>query len=89
MKRTIIISSIILLILLTACDSPETIQQECTTNADCVPATCCHPDSCVSIENSPDCNDIFCTQECAPNTLDCRQGSCRCINNQCNAVIKQ
>ena len=63
--------------------------KECVTDADCVPATCCHPSNCVSINNKPNCEGIFCTQECAPNTLDCGQGSCQCIDGKCKAFFKE
>ena len=65
----------------------KTEWQICVTDADCVVATCCHPFACVSITEKPDCNDIFCTQECAPGTLDCNQGYCACINGKCKAVF--
>ncbi len=71
--------------------SPEEIKiidKECITDTDCVPAECCHPDTCVPIEKAPNCNGIFCTQECAPSTLDCGQGSCGCIEGRCNAVFR-
>ncbi|MEK6872701.1 MAG: hypothetical protein AABW90_01660 [Nanoarchaeota archaeon] len=59
----------------------------CVTNADCVPAICCHPSACVPINEKPDCDDVFCTQECALGTLDCNQGYCGCINQKCQAVF--
>mgnify|MGYP006929348154 CR=1 FL=1 len=60
---------------------------ECSIDADCVKATCCHASSCVNIENAPDCSGIYCSQECQPGTLDCGQGSCGCVNKKCEAVI--
>jgi hypothetical protein len=59
--------------------------RECLTDADCIPASCCHPNSCVSKDKRPDCKGIFCTMECRPGTLDCGQGICRCIDNKCEA----
>jgi len=55
----------------------------CTLNSDCVPSTCCHPDKCVNKNYQPDCKGIFCTMECRPNTMDCDQGKCVCIDNTC------
>lgn len=76
---------IILSIMLTACGSIP--QGECNTDSDCVPATCCHADACVPISEAPDCEDVVCSMECVPGTMDCGQGECRCINNICEAVI--
>jgi len=63
------------------------IKPECTQDSDCVQAQCCHATSCVAKENAPDCTGIFCTQECQPDTLDCQQGACQCIDNKCEAVF--
>ena len=57
--------------------------KECTVDSDCVPISCCHASSCVPKDKAPNCSDSFCTLECAPNTLDCNQGSCSCVNNKC------
>lgn len=59
----------------------------CTQDADCVPASCCHPASCVSKDKKPDCSGIMCTMSCEPDTLDCGQGSCLCVKNKCSAII--
>ncbi|GEM_PF-2026235 len=59
----------------------------CVAASDCVPAQCCHPTGCTDRANAPDCSDAMCTQECVPGTMDCGQGSCSCINNECVAVI--
>lgn len=59
----------------------------CTSDEDCVPRQCCHPDEAVNKEYAPDCGGIFCTQECKPGTLDCNQGEIKCINNTCTAII--
>lgn len=60
---------------------------QCKSDSDCVPASCCHPTSCVAKENAPVCNSIACTLDCKPGTLDCGQGSCLCINNKCSVLI--
>lgn len=59
---------------------------ECQIDSDCVPASCCHPTSCVAIENAPSCESLFCTMDCKPGTLDCGRGSCGCVENKC--VVK-
>ena len=61
----------------------------CVNDIDCVPAECCHPSSCVSANNKPDCSDIFCTQECKPGTLDCNKGYCSCVDGKCQAVFNE
>jgi len=59
----------------------------CHTDADCVPASCCHPTSCVPRHQGPRCGGIFCTLECRPGTMDCGQGHCACQWGRCVAVI--
>ena len=54
---------------------------------ECVPAQCCHPISCVEKSQAPDCSGKFCTQECAPGSLDCGQGSCKAIKGKCEAAF--
>ena len=60
---------------------------ECQTDVDCVPATCCHPTECAPVAQKPDCSEILCTEECKQGTLDCNQGNCACINNKCAANL--
>ena len=55
----------------------------CKMDEDCVPAQCCHPTSCINKDYKPDCSGIVCTMECAPNTMDCGQGKCVCVDNTC------
>jgi hypothetical protein len=59
----------------------------CQADADCVPATCCHPTSCVIASEAPDCAAVSCTDQCEDGTLDCGQGHCACQNGSCTAVI--
>ena len=61
--------------------------QACASDADCVPAQCCHPTSCTLAGTAPDCSDVACTEECQGGTLDCGQGHCACQDGQCTAVI--
>ena len=60
----------------------------CATDADCVPADCCHPNSCTSVKNAPKCDKTACTMNCEAGTLDCAQGSCACIDGGCTALLK-
>jgi hypothetical protein len=59
----------------------------CEADGDCIPANCCHPTDCVNIANRPDCKGIMCTEECKSGTMDCGQGHCACVNNECKAII--
>lgn len=81
-----IIFVLILLVLVNGCDNQQI--EKCKVNSDCVAAECCHPTNCVSKDKVPDCKGIMCTMECKPGTLDCGQGSCKCLNEKCEAVIK-
>lgn len=54
----------------------------CKTDAECVPATCCHSNSCVHVSLKPDCDATPCTRICEPMTLDCG-GSCACVEGKC------
>jgi len=54
----------------------------------CVPATCCHPTECVSVDEAPNCDGVMCTEECRAGTLDCGQGSCEFVDDKCEAVIE-
>ena len=60
----------------------------CAVDADCVPASCCHPDSCVPAAQQPGCTDEMCTMECRPGTLDCG-GRCACEQGSCKAILGQ
>lgn len=60
----------------------------CETDADCVPAECCHPGACVAAANAPSCDDMMCTQECRYGTLDCG-GSCLCHDGHCAARLSE
>ena len=58
----------------------------CDGDSDCVPAQCCHPASCVNVNNKPDCSGIGCTAVCEPGTMDCGCGHCACVNNECKVI---
>jgi hypothetical protein len=59
----------------------------CSQDSDCIPAECCHPTSCTTAPTKKPCN-LMCTEVCMPGTMDCGQGSCKCINSKCEAVYK-
>ena len=63
-------------------------QKECELDSDCVPASCCHPNSCVAKELAPSCDGAFCTMDCKIGTLDCGQGSCGCVDGRCTALFE-
>ncbi|MBN2251705.1 MAG: hypothetical protein JW724_06500 [Candidatus Altiarchaeota archaeon] len=54
----------------------------CESDADCVPAQCCHPTSCVNAKYRPDCRDVMCTMSCE-GPIDCGAGRCACEANEC------
>ena len=56
----------------------------CATDADCVPAQCCHPTSCMNSRFKSVCT-LMCTQVCQ-GPLDCGAGSCGCIEGMCRVV---
>lgn len=84
-----IIGIIVVLLFLTSCASlaPIPAEKQCSVDADCVPATCCHSADAVNKQSAPDCQDIVCTMQCEPETLDCGQGEIKCVNNQCIVMI--
>jgi hypothetical protein len=63
-------------------------EDACTTDADCVPAGCCHAAACVAQANAPTCADVMCTTECRYGTLDCG-GRCLCLEGRCAARLSQ
>jgi len=66
-----------------AADGPSS---QCTANADCAPAQCCHATSCVAKSEAPDCKGAICTMDCRPGTMDCG-GGCRCVEGACRAEL--
>lgn len=60
----------------------------CQSDADCVPAGCCHAAACVARSNAPSCGDTMCTQECRFGTLDCG-GACLCHEGHCAARLSE
>jgi hypothetical protein len=60
----------------------------CAVDADCVPAQCCHPTSCVKLAAKPACDNAICTMSCE-GPLDCGAGSCGCTNGRCSVTAAQ
>jgi hypothetical protein len=60
-------------------------QDACQSDADCVPATCCHAAACMGKERAKPC-DVMCTQVCQPGTIDCG-GGCLCHDGLCAARL--
>lgn len=93
MKKAVAIGIIVLIVfgvlIFFLNDKKENVKEfECKEDNECVPATCCHPNSCVSVSKSPNCSGIYCTAVCEPGTLDCGQAKCGCVNNKCQAIFK-
>ncbi|MCB9591293.1 MAG: hypothetical protein H6719_01065 [Sandaracinaceae bacterium] len=60
----------------------------CETDADCVPAGCCHSAACVATSNAPTCEEVMCTTDCQYGTLDCG-GACLCHEGRCAARLSE
>jgi len=88
MRWNYLFVAVALVLLYGGCGKKPTVVSECNTDSDCVPKTCCHANSCISLDQKPDCKGIMCTMECSPGTMDCSQGRCICQNNKCTAQIK-
>ena len=71
-------------------EEPELVVGEdaCQTDADCVPAGCCHAAACVAQTNAPSCEDTMCTTDCQYGTLDCG-GGCLCHEGRCAARLSR
>ncbi|MEK6910214.1 MAG: hypothetical protein AABW82_00390 [Nanoarchaeota archaeon] len=61
----------------------------CQSDSDCVPLGACHPKTCINKAYPQDTSGGICTAVCEPDSLDCGQGSCLCVNNKCNAVFNE
>ena len=60
----------------------------CSSDSDCVPASCCHPTSAVNKKYAPDCIGIACTMVC-DGPLDCGAGKVACIENTCVIILSK
>ena len=83
MKRRVIVLLILLNVFLISCTAPKTAQ--CSVDADCVPAQCCHPTDVVSKASGPDCRGVLCSMSCE-GSLDCGAGEIKCVSNRCAIV---
>lgn len=87
MKKVLFLTALVL--ILSACQVNQVpAEKQCVTDDDCVAASCCHPTEAVNVDYAPDCEGVFCTQECVPGTLDCGQGEIRCVSGECRAIIE-
>ena len=89
MKPRLPIVVLAALLLLGGCscfESGRASAGQCTANADCVPATCCHATACVAKGEGPNCSGVPCTRECRAGTLDCG-GGCVCRSGACAAEL--
>lgn len=55
----------------------------CRSDADCVPASCCHPTACTLASEAPSCSGVMCTRECRGGSFECGKGACACQDGQC------
>ena len=55
----------------------------CRSDADCVPAQCCHPTSCVVASEAPKCEGAMCTRDCRGGSFECGAGACACQAGVC------
>jgi hypothetical protein len=60
----------------------------CASDADCVPAACCHSKTCVAKAQKASCAGTMCTMDCRGGTLDCGGGKCLCKDGVCAAEIR-
>ncbi len=63
-------------------------EKKCSSDDDCVPASCCHASEAVNKAYGPDCEGKLCTAVCEPGTIDCGQGEIRCVEGECKVVLK-
>jgi hypothetical protein len=63
---------------------PSPSNTACVYDSDCVPAQCCHPDSCINKDYKSVCN-LMCTAICS-GPLDCSAGSCGCVKGECSVI---
>jgi len=66
-------------------DCVRMIIGKCNVDSDCVPASCCHAESCVAVNEAPNCSGIFCSQVCS-SPLDCNAGYCGCVKGNCEVI---
>lgn len=77
---------LVFLIFLTGC---VPVDKKCSTDEDCVPASCCHASEAVNKGYAPDCRGVLCSAVCEPGTMDCGQGKVGCVEGKCEVVWKE
>ncbi|MFH1290451.1 MAG: hypothetical protein ABIH92_03520 [Nanoarchaeota archaeon] len=96
-----LIGAIIVITLLKDREEADVDVRECEIDTDCRPAECCDAQSCVSIQDAPDCSgegvDFSCVPGCrsgATGELGCDVdgdgkgiGFCQCVNQKCLAAL--
>ena len=87
MKKSIGVIFVLLTFLIVGCSGVDE-ELTCTQDVDCVPNKCCHADGTVNRDFGPDCMGQLCTMECVPETIDCGQGEIKCLDNQCQVILK-
>lgn len=85
MKRITISLLVLISIFLLSCVPAA---EQCSVDADCVPAQCCHPTGAVNKAYVPDCSGVLCTAVCE-GPLDCGAGEIRCVSNRCTIMPTQ
>ena len=83
--KMILITAVFTALFLLSCTPSE---KQCSVDADCVPAGCCHATDAINKEYASSCNGVLCTMECEPTTIDCGQGDIKCVQNECTVVLK-
>lgn len=80
---------LVVFLLIVSCSEIPAVspEKQCSVDADCVLAQCCHAVDAVAKNYAPDCRGTFCTLECVPNTLDCGQGEIKCSSGKCIAQL--
>ncbi len=86
MKQIILLMALLSLLLVSCTSIP--VEKQCTADKDCVPNACCHAADAVNKANMPDCSSMLCTSECEPNTLDCGQGELKCVEGECQVILR-
>lgn len=59
----------------------------CNVDADCVPADCCHPKTCVAVATAPRCEAIGCAQNVVQGTIG-HGARCACLRGRCGAMVR-
>lgn len=82
MKKIVMILLLTVSVLVISC-TPAV--EQCSVDADCVPAQCCHPTGAVNKADAPDCSGVLCTAVCE-GSLDCGAGEIKCLSKRCTIV---